>query len=453
MNGLKRTYSSYIISNRWMAVALVFIVAVFLALNWYYYNRTRKSLDNEFGIRLKSLASLTAASVDPDDIEYLMPELIESESTGPLLEKLKMISEEYALSSVQIVREDGIVLVSTRPGLFRPGELYPMWNMDYSSIISALEGKPGATDLYRSPGGDYIKAGYAPIESHDGGVTAVAAVEANVDFLQGLVDLRTILIVATLVSSAGLALFILFVSKATGSLIKARESLHRAETLSSMGRMAAGIAHEIRNPLFIIRSSAEKLRKNEPLKSAEIEEYIIDEVDRLNGILTDYLLFARDEPTRRQNVDLVKILERNIRLVNESEEGGRAVMTTEFGISAAPVTGEEKKLQQAFLNILLNAIEASEDGGDIRIVLERAGGDFVIRFADSGCGIPERELDNVFEPFYTTKPAGSGLGLAITRKVIEDHDGTISITSREGMGCEVLVTVPIGDISPGEENE
>jgi len=234
-----------------------------------------------------------------------------------------------------------------------------------------------------------------------------------------------------------------FAFRATGSLLKARESLMRSETLASMGRMAAGLAHEIRNPLFIIRSAAEKLRDTCPEHSAEIESYVIEEVDRLNGTLTDYLLFAKDEPGRLVSFDLAATLSRSVRSVRESLEGLDVELTVEFEIDRAPFLGEEKRLQQAFLNIIINARQAIAGKGYVRVSLALRGRHYVIRIADTGTGIPAKDLPRIFEPFFTTKTYGSGLGLAITKKAIEDHGGRIDIKSATGAGTEVTIALPV----------
>jgi two-component system sensor histidine kinase HydH len=271
---------------------------------------------------------------------------------------------------------------------------------------------------------------------------AVVAVEASPAFLEGLVRLRLILVVVTGFSILGILLFTVFAFRATGSLLKARESLMRAETLATMGRMAAGLAHEIRNPLFIIRGAAEKLRDVCPERSAEIESYVIEEVDRLNGTLTDYLLFARDEPGRFVAFDLAATLGRSVRNVRESLEGSDVDLVADFEIDRAPFFGEEKRLQQAFLNIILNARQAIAESGRVRVSLVPSGRYYVIRVADTGTGVPEKNLSRIFEPFFTTKTYGSGLGLAITRKVIEDHGGRIAVKSAVGAGTEVTITLP-----------
>lgn len=442
-----------LLTERWMTAAIVVITLLFLSINWYYYNKTRSALDDEFSIRLRALASLAAASVDPELVDIFSPELSGFGADDPNTATLDQIAFEYDLASVQVLREDGIVLLTTRPDIFPPGELYPLWNMDHEEILRALGGTPSSTGLYQSPGGGFIKAGYAPVESPSGTSSIVVAAEADAVFLQGMNGLRALLIVATTVSLAGLIIFVWLVSKAAGSLLRTRESLMHSETLASMGRMAAGIAHEVRNPLFIIRSSAETLKKEHPGDAKQIDEFIIDEVDRLNGILTDYLLFARNESTSVVETDLARLLDRSIRLVGDPEHAGRIAIETRFKTDKAPFEGEEKKLQQVFLNLLLNAIQSMDGAGLLVVTLMSSRENYLIEFSDSGPGIPEKDLEKVFEPFYTTRPSGSGLGLAIARKVVESHGGSITITSDSKNGTTVTVRLPVDRAGSGDTDE
>jgi signal transduction histidine kinase len=442
-----------LLAERWMTAAIVVVTLLFLSINWYYYDKIRSALDGEFSIRLKALASLAAASVDPDSIEILSPELAGFNAEDSRVATLDALAAEYDLASIQVLREDGIVLLTTRPDLFPPGELYPLWNMDYGEIIGALDGAPSSTGLYQSPGGGFSKAGYAPVPSASGKTSIIVAAEANADFLQGMSGLRALLIVATTVSLIGLGVFVWLVSKATGSLIRTRESLMQSETLASMGRMAAGIAHEVRNPLFIMRSSAENLKKKHPGEAEEIDEFIIAEIDRLDGILTDYLLFARNEATSFVETDLVRLLDRSIRFVSDPGDAGMVTIDMESSVETAPFTGEEKKLQQVFLNLLLNAIQASEGSGNLRVSLSRSRSQYTLEFADDGRGIPEKDFERVFEPFYTTRPSGSGLGLAIARRVVEAHKGKISIAANKDGGTVVSVKLPADRAGSGETDE
>ncbi len=453
MDGKAGRPAGSILTERWMTAAIVVITLLFLAINWYYYNKTRSALDAEFSIRLRALASLAAAVVDPDLVETFSPELAGFDTDDSNVEALDALALDYDLASIQVLREDGIVLLTTRPGLFPPGELYPLWNMDHEEILKALGGTPSSTGLYQSPDGEYIKAGYAPVKSPSEMTSIVVAAEAAADFLHGMSGLRTLLIVATTISLAGLAIFIWLVSKATGSLLRTRESLMHAETLASMGRMAAGIAHEVRNPLFIIRSSAENLRNNHPGDAEQINEFIIDEVDRLDGILTDYLLFAKNETTSITRTDLVRLLDRSVRLISDPVHSGNVTIEMRFKVDKAPFEGEEKKLQQVFLNLLLNALQAMDGAGILIITLMRSKSNYLLEFSDSGSGIPEKDLEKVFEPFYTTRPSGSGLGLAIARKVVESHGGSITIDSGETKGTVVTVRLPVDSAGSGDTDE
>jgi signal transduction histidine kinase len=432
-----------------MTAAIVVIALLFVALNWYYYTKTRAALDTEFDIRLRALASLAASSIDPLTLDTLTPELAGFDTADGNRDALMALAAGYSLAGVHILREDGVVLLTTRPDLFRPGELYPLFDMDSAEILRALGGTPSSTGLHESPGGGYFKAGYAP----GSGQSFVAAVEADAKFLQGLSGLRTLLIAASTVTLLGLAVFVWLVSKATGSLIRTRESLLHAETLASMGRMAAGIAHEIRNPLFIIRSSAEQMKSRHPGDSDEIDEFIIEEVDRLDGTLTDYLLFAKNESTARVETDLARLLERSVRLVSDPAHAGNVDIETRMKVGSAPFTGEEKKLQQVFLNLLLNALQALEGTGSLTISLMKSGNSYIMEFADSGPGISDKDLGRVFEPFYTTRPTGSGLGLAIAKRVISDHGGEIAIASGDTNGTIVTVRLPAGRASDEQSTD
>jgi len=432
-----------ILKSGWMILAFVILTIILCLVNWYSYEKMRKALDREFSDRLRVLAEIVAQETSLDSAITLQPEFGEFLQSDTTFQRLKHLAESYSISNINIIREDGILLFTLNPDLFEPGELYPHWSMDYEYIISALDGKITATKLYRAPDGSFLKAGYASIRVEGNGLEAVVCVEASAGFLSGLNELRQILFIAILVSVGGILLFMALAIKATSSLIKARESLLRSETLASMGRMAAGIAHEIRNPLFIIRSSAESLKEENPQLSEQIDEYIIDEVDRLNETLSDYLLFSRDEPAEKRPMDIAKTLNRSVKLIEGEAEKTGISIEKKIELNSAPFIGEEKKLRQAFLNILLNAIQAIDGEGKITVRLTKNQKYYEIQIEDTGVGIAQEELEKVFEPFYTSKPSGSGLGLSIVRSIIETHDGMIEIESKKGKGTRVTITLPL----------
>ncbi len=454
---MRATGSATILKSGWMTLAVIVLLTAVISLNWYFYIRIRDDLNEEFGLRLKAVSALVASSVEGEDLGLLHPDLQEFSQVRSVAATLLDYSTEYSLSNISLVREDGITLFSLKPDLYPPGELYLYWQMDYEGIIRALEGETAATELYRAPDGNYLKAGYAPVPVASGRTEVIVAVEASVDFLKGMRDLRALLYTATAISIVGIVLFTWFVVKATQSLVQARESLLHSESLATMGRMAAGIAHEIRNPLFIIQSSAERLRRLHPEETKDIDTFIIEEISRLDGILRDYLLIARNEPAPKGPLDLSLTVRRSVRLLAESLEDKEIDIVTDIHVEEAPFFGEEKRLQQSFLNILLNSLQALDSAGTIKVSVAKQGKNYRIVFEDDGPGITAKDMEKVFEPFFTTKPAGSGLGLAIVKKVIDDHGGTIEIASVEGSGTSIVVTLPIrtadGDETGRSERE
>ena len=424
-----------------MTLAIIVLLAAIIALNWYFYIRIRDGLDEELGLRLQAIASLVASRIDAESVPVLRPKEWEPLQLTVVTEQLQRHRQEYFLSNIVLIREDGYTLLSLNT-IYQPDEYYPNYDMDSEAVTRAISGSTAATKLYRASAGQYMKAGYAPAYAPNGEALFAVGVEASVDFLHGVRNLRVILMTATVISVIGIVLFISFVVKATQSLIQARESLLQSESLATMGRMAAGIAHEIRNPLFIIQSSAERLMKMHPEDSKDINTFIIEEVSRLDDTLRDYLLFARNEPAPRGSLDLAVTLRRSIRMIEESTQDTGIELVHEILPDEAPLYGEEKRLQQCFLNILLNSQQALGSEGIIKVSMAPGGKYYILIFEDDGPGIPEKEMERIFEPFHTTKQTGSGLGLAIVKKVIEEHGGHIEIESVRDAGTKVTVRLP-----------
>lgn len=435
---MRNTISTAILASGWTILAIAFLVSAFIAANWFFYSEARRSFEDEFGKRLAALASMVSYK-----IESRAPEaekaLYFTAPASDFENELRNIQEENSLSNIFLLREDFVTILSLEEDLYPKGSEYPHWKMDYDAIQKALGGRSTATALHRH-GGRYLAAGYAPLRL--GSSDAVVGVEASARFLESIDRLRFLLVAVTGISAAGVALFAIFAVKAASSLLKARESLAKAETLVAMGRMTAGIAHEIRNPLFIIRSGAEKLLAKHPDSEGPIREYILEEVDRLSSILEDYLSFAKEEPLKVREMDLVPCLRRTVRNVRSSL--GESVIEIEenYMLAKAPMVGEEKRLEQVFLNVLLNASQAIEGKGKISVTLGSRDGKYLVQIADTGKGIQTKELEKIFEPFYTTKPQGSGLGLSIARRVIESHRGKIEVESSPGKGTTVSIVLP-----------
>ncbi len=227
-------------------------------------------------------------------------------------------------------------------------------------------------------------------------------------------------------------------------IIAVEEQLRRAEKLSTLGEMAAVLAHEIRNPLGSIRGTAEILR-DDYLPGDPKHEFIeiqIKETERLNRVVEDFLRMARQQPGERKECSLREELETIITLVSADARQRGISLVLDTIPADAIIRADGEKLRQAFLNIVLNALQATPEGGSVIITVTRYDTGFEIRFSDSGSGIDAELLTKIFDPFFTTKADGTGLGLAVTKKIVEAHNGLLAVESVVGSGTTVVVRLP-----------
>jgi len=227
-------------------------------------------------------------------------------------------------------------------------------------------------------------------------------------------------------------------------IIAFEEQLRRAEKLSTLGEMAAVLAHEIRNPLGSIRGTAEILRDDYQPGDPKHEfiEIQIKETERLNRVVEDFLRMARPQPTEMHSCLLWEELETIVALVSRDAHNRGISLRLEPTAEQAFVKGDGEKLRQAFLNIAINALQSTPASGSVDIVLAKVAGGFEISFRDSGPGIDPETMGRIFEPFFTTRPDGTGLGLSITKKIIEVHGGTLLVSSEPGKGTTVVIFLP-----------
>ncbi|MBW1896640.1 MAG: two-component sensor histidine kinase, partial [Deltaproteobacteria bacterium] len=224
-----------------------------------------------------------------------------------------------------------------------------------------------------------------------------------------------------------------------------KEKLADAERLASLGEMVAAISHEIRNPLGIISSTAEllkeKLARSDP--QDQLADVVVEEASRLNGIVTDFLGFARPQTPNFMPCRVDEVIEKNLTfLAPEIDKNGYRVHKR-FATDIPEIEADPGLLYQAFLNILINAMHAMPEGGDIYIELSARKHTLTIVITDEGPGIPHETLSKIWEPFFTTSDKGSGLGLPIVKKIIEGHGGIIEIDNGPNKGVQVTATLPV----------
>jgi two-component system, NtrC family, sensor histidine kinase HydH len=237
----------------------------------------------------------------------------------------------------------------------------------------------------------------------------------------------------------------LIIEKRATERLKLEEQLQRAEHLSSIGEMTAGISHEIRNPLGIIKSSAELLKKkmaksNQPTTIIDI---IVEESIRLNNIIKDFLDFAKPMTPILKPCHIEDIIEKNIQYLSQQIEENSFVIEKQFVQPIVKIMADSERLYQAFLNIMLNSFQAMKYGQKFTIELFQEQENIVICFHDEGGGIPEDSIKKIWNPFFTTKDMGTGLGMGIVKNIIESHNGNISVFNRDSAGVTVKINLPI----------
>lgn len=240
----------------------------------------------------------------------------------------------------------------------------------------------------------------------------------------------------------------------TGKLARARKletQLHQAEKGAVVGRLAAAIAHEIRNPLNYINLTLDHLRSSlapeDPVKRETFQrlaDQLKAEVARINRHITDFLKYSRPTPLELQPVDLRSEVEDALRMIEvQADENEVEIRVEEQGVLPS-VIADKEILRSVFTNLLLNGLQAIDGGGgniDIKLS-EEAGHRARVEISDTGRGIAPEDISKVFEPYYSTKDTGTGLGLAIVKKAIEDHGGTIGVRSKQGSGTTFTITLP-----------
>jgi signal transduction histidine kinase len=261
-----------------------------------------------------------------------------------------------------------------------------------------------------------------------------------------------VVITSTLIMGALFVVLIFVVKRGEGIIqkramerLRLKERLGRAERLSSLGEMAAGISHEIRNPLGIIRSSAELLKKKvtklDP--SNTIPDIIVEEANRLNQIITDFINFAKPRSPNLVPCSIEEVIDKNITfLTMQMEENGYSI-NQNYPDSLPEIQADAAMLYQSFLNILINAMQAMPDGGNIEITISTNDKIVTINFEDEGLGIPDDVIEKIWDPFFTTKEMGTGLGLGVVKNLIESHGGSIQILNRAKGGACVTVELPV----------
>lgn len=222
--------------------------------------------------------------------------------------------------------------------------------------------------------------------------------------------------------------------------------LERAHKLSMIGQMAAGIAHEIKNPLASVQGAFEILCHNNTTdtEKAEFQDIVYKEIKRIDGTVSEFLEFARPKEFNLKRIDISESMNNVIKQMRGQIDNAGVKLETDIKNNLF-VMADEQKIRQVIINLILNAIDASPSNGTIKISSYNYDSKACIAFEDEGAGIKETDRGKIFEPFYTTKAKGTGLGLAIIKSIVDRHTGTITVENIEKKGARFIIALPLAE--------
>jgi signal transduction histidine kinase len=422
----------------WLILFVVLIIIVFNVSNWYIYSKIRYYLTWQLGERLANIASATAYGLDPEKVLAVSEDQKEYQEIRDLLDNVK---EDNQLVDVFILDQDYNNILSPPSDSLADVFL----NLDLAAITQALAGAKAYSHLYQV-GKYYFESGFAPIYDSEGEVIAVLGVEAGADFFEVLSNFRKTLIGTFILSLLVILIFGFLFYNLTSHMRKMEDAVIRSSALQAMGEMVATICHEIRNPLGIIKGTAERLRSRYDKNKNELFDFIPEEVDRLNDILTGYLEFASSEPKRKEETNITSLVIKTTDQLRGSFSKKNIQIQLEAETDVPLLRINPGGIRQVLINLLMNAQDAIEQGGLINVRLKKREEHVLLEIEDNGRGIGRKDRRQLFNPFFSTKTKGSGLGLYVVKKIVEEHQGEIDLECKPEGGTKVKVFLPMGSM-------
>ncbi len=400
----------------------------------------RDAVVGEFEQRLIRVARTAATQIAAEAVDEARRRGEESGGYLALQVQLVTLRSATGVENASLIDTTRATLVDASAPEETERLMSPLALLAPAPLTRALHGRPAVSEPYGQRAVT-LRAAFAPVIER-GRVVAAVAVEAEPAYQEPLAALRRRLALIALLSVATiLALAAVLVRNAVAAA-RLERRLSRAENLAAMGQLTATLAHEIKNPLAIIRGSAERLQRGDS-EQQRMTQFVIEETDRLSRTVARYLQFARGDEIPLENGDALAALEATLALLEGEFAARHVTLERSHGaVDSATVRLDPESLKQVYLNLLLNAIEAMPDGGRVRVSDRVGAGSVDIEIADDGPGVPPEVLERLGSPFVTTKAKGSGLGLFLARRLAQSAGGDLTIRSSSGRGSICHVRLP-----------
>ncbi len=432
MNRRSGTYSLFF----WLAFALVLFLNL---LVWLYLKQVEVRFHSELETHLfdveQVLNRLMTEFNDDVDLGLLLPDDSSSLTFFYYQQQLDDIRQKSSLQSILLLNPQGEILVSSPPSLSKQKTSSAVLRAEFKKALAGLT----VVSEIREFAGEQFMSAYAPVKNIDGFLSAVLVIAAKADFFTVLSSLKNRLLLFSFINLILIIFTALFLFRMIQRSVRYQAELKDQEHLVELGTMAASVAHELRNPLGIIQGTNDVIKKKYDAQDDEIFNYIPDEIKRLNRLIDDFLTFSRSPNLHIEPLNLEHLTE-HLRL--SLPEASRAKLI----ISELPQTilqTDVQLLEQALLNVILNAFQASGNEQPVHLNISSPGKNRLrFEIIDQGPGIPKEKQTQVFTPFFTTKEQGTGLGLAITKRIIQHLQGDIYLQTPKGNGANFTIEIP-----------
>lgn len=446
---------------RHLVLVATFVLAVLLATAvsaWVAWRGVAGALETEFEQRVGRIAATAAHEVGAAD---LADARLHAEGGGYLALEVQLVTlrTSTGVANAALLDPAAVTVVDARDSDGAEGRVSALDSLAGPALRRALAGRPAVSPPYDGPDGP-LRAGFAPVRDGAGRVLGVVAVEAAPAYPWVVARLGRTLALIALVTALAVLLLGAVIVRASRASARLERRLSRAENLAAMGRLTATLAHEIKNPLAVIRGSAQRLGRLEP-EAARMAGFVVEEADRLSRTVARYLDFARGAGAGGEGVpapgagaagdetgDAVAALDATLDLLEGELRARRVVLRRgaapdrPAGGAAAPVRLDNESLKQLYLNLILNALDAMPRGGTLTVETAERSGRVEVAIADDGEGIPAATLRRLGSPFFTTKATGSGLGLFLARRLAAAAGGELRIRSEVGRGTTCVLRLP-----------
>ncbi len=439
----KKSPNSRLLTRRKLAViAVISVTFLFLLLfnigSYLFINKIGGYLEQGLDARLKTTALMASGLLERD-----LNNIYDPAEQSYIRLGLYRIRTQNELEAAYIINANIDVIVDSRPELENVSRGYLR---EDSLALRLIETGQTSTSELHTVAGNHFKNVYAPIYDLYGN-TAILVLEASAEYFNIITFFRKGLYLGSIISILLLILLIFFLTWATSMLLKTETELQKSQRLAVMGQMAATVAHEIRNPLGIIKSTSDVLREKyqDTARPDEMFGFINEEINRLNRLVNDFLSFSREPKPNLSVNDLYQLTREAINSYPE-DEFGKTKIIYHPGNSVLRANCDSDMIHRVLLNLLINArqaVKAEEAVITVNISREQQKGKPValVKISDNGAGI-EGDPEEIFNPFFTTKTKGTGLGLAVSRSIIEKHGGKMSAFNNSGPGATIQFTLP-----------